>query len=64
MMIQTEFDRACEVEKIREQRAKKKKQLERAAPDLLAALKGLAEDDLFSSKHMDMALKAIEKAEK
>ena len=35
-----------------------------AAPDLLAALKGLAEDDLFSTKNMDNALKAIEKAEK
>ena len=34
-----------------------------AAPDLLEALKGLVEDDLYSSKYMDMALKAIAKAE-
>ena len=32
-------------------------------PDLLEALKGLVEDDLYSSKYMDMALKAIAKAE-
>jgi len=34
-----------------------------SAPDLLEALKGLVEDDLYSSKYMDMALKAIAKAE-
>ena len=34
-----------------------------AAPDLLEALKGLTEDDLFSTKYMDMAREAIAKAE-
>ena len=34
-----------------------------AAPELLKALKGLTEDDLFSTKYMDMAREAIAKAE-
>ena len=34
-----------------------------AAPELLEALKGLTEDDLFSTKYMDMAREAIAKAE-
>ena len=34
-----------------------------AAPDLLAALKGLVEDDLFSCEYFDMAKRAIARAE-
>jgi len=33
-----------------------------AAPDLLEALIGLTEDDLYNTKYMDMARKAIAKA--